>query len=633
MSSRMRPRRRALIYHEEDSDSEEDSRPTRARKRPNYAVDLSSDEENLNHEESEVEIPLPPPKQPQTSSRQMRSSKRRTSPSKPRRYESRKRPKVLGSPFRPNEGLRKEEYSIRAGGIIPQWQSLEHDILRSILEKAADPLFERYLRPSPSIRWLVGMSLLCKSFHGAAISALLSCPPLTNGNGLFSLLKLDQDKLFTNYRMKPRKLIVEAKHSLVQKADRISLPEFVSLTPLLESLRIVSNYDEIQAIWAHPSLAKKTYTYESSLFEALEYSCPRLKEFEWNGRFSGGLSDLIDTITSGHARLGGLTSITLMNMNVPEKASVGEHVSLRERLLAAMNKLPELRCLKISNCDVFGDFAVLESLKTLNLKSLAITACPSLTSSGLETCLETKGAKLEHLRLIGCQSCDGGFLSKLRQRCGSLQTLQINLSFSDVTSWNDNDAHFEDYLPDGPISFPSTLIELELNNLRRIDSAQLEASLASLVETYLPSLRRLSIKAILTSDYRVRARIRREWGHKLEQVFLRKTIPPKSYLQIQKKPTLNGEVVEVDSSTTSTSDESTKRQSTRISKSSRRAGSNAGNEDVKTSNSRNGLCDFVLFRVDDQRPAESQYKEVDFLGKHTLKFLFYQDLEALSALT
>ena len=632
MSSRMRPRRRALIYREEDSDSGEESRPTRARKRPNYAVDLSSDEENLSYEESEVEIPLAPPKQPQTSSRQMRSSKRRTSPSKPKQYESRKRQKVLGSPLRPNEGLRKEAYSVRAGGKIPQWQSLEHDILRSILEMAADPLFERYLRPSPSIRWLVGMSLLCKSFHGAAISALLSCPPLTNGSGLFSLLKLDQDKLFTNYRMKPRKLIVEAKHSLVQKADRISLPEFVSLTPLLESLRIVSNYDEIQAIWAHPSLAKKTYTYESSLFEALETSCPRLKEFEWNGRFSGGLSDLVDTITSGHARLGSLTSITLMNMNVPEKASVEEHVSLRERLLAALNKLPELRHLKITNCDVFGNFAVLESLNT-QLRSFAITACPSLTSSGLETCLKTQGAKLEHLRLNGCQSCDGGFLSKLRQLCGSLQILQINLSFSDVTSWNDNDAHFEDYLPDGPISFPSTLIELELNNLRRIDSAQLEASLASLVETYLPSLRRLSIKAILTSDYRVRARIRREWGHKLEQVFLRKTIPPKSYLQIQKKPTLNGEVVEIDSSTTSTSDESTKRQSTRISKSSRRAGSNAGNEDVKTSNSRNGLCDFVLFRVDDQRPAESQYKEVDFLGKHTLKFLLYQDLEALSAST
>lgn len=616
MSSRMRPRRRALTYHEEESDSGGDVRPTRARKRPNYAVDMSSDEDNRSTADSEVEIHLPLPKQPAIYSRQMRSSKPRTNSSMQKRYDPCKRRKVLGLPLKQTDVLGKAEHNIRPGGKIPQWQSLEHDILRSILEKAAYPLFGGYLRPNASIRWLVGISLLCKSFHGAAISALLSSPPLTNGSGLLSLLRLDQDKLFTNYRMKPRKLVVEAKHSLVQKADKISLSEFVSLTPLLESLRIVSSYDEIQAIWAHPSVAKKTYNYESSLFEALETSCPRLKEFEWNGRFGSGLSELLDTITSGHARLRGLTSITLMNMNFPEKASVLEHVSLQERLLAALNKLPELRHLKITNCDVFGNFSALDSLQTLQLKSLAITACPSLTSSGLETSLRTKGAKLEHLRLNGCQSCDGGFLSKLRQLCGSLQILQINLSFSDVTSWNDNDAHFEDYLPDGPISFPSTLIDLELNNLRRINSAQLEASLESLMETYLPSLRRLSIKAILTSDYRVRARIRREWGHKLEQAFLRKTVPPESYLRTQKKPILKGGVLESESSANSTSDESRKRQSTRLSKSSRRADSNGANEDARPSNARIGLCDLVLFRVDDQRPAESQYKEVDFLGKH-----------------
>lgn len=626
MASRTRPRRRPPAFY--GASDFEDSRPTRARDRPNYVVDISSDDENLSPEGSDVEITLPLPRQPPPRRTVTRSLKRKSQTSKKNGYAAYKRRKVLEAPLKQNSSPRNEEHTILPGGKIPLWQTLEHAILTNILKKAAYPLYQDYLRPNTSVRWLVGLSYLSESFHGAAMSALWASPPLTNGRALLGLLRLDQDALSTNYRMKLRKLVVEAKHSLVQKADKISLTELVSLTPLLESLQIVSSYDEIQAIWAHPSFAKKTYTYESSLFKALEMSCARLKEFAWNGRFALRLPELIGTITSAHTRLSGLNSIILMNLNIADKFSIEEHESLQERLLAGLNKLPELQHLEITNCNVFGNFATLASLQTSKLKSLTITTCPSLTSSGIEIFLKTKGASLERLRLIGCQTCDGAFLSRLSGLCANLQTLQIDLSFSDVSSWNDTDAHFKNYLPDGPLSFPTTLVELTLINLRRIDSAQLEASLTSLVETDLPSLRSLSIKAILTSDYRQRAQIRREWGQRLEQVFLRQTTLPVSYWRSQNRLPVCGVELAKEASATSTSDESKNCQSSRVSRSILPAAQNTVSklfEPNSTRVQRQGLCELVEFRVDDQRPAKDQFIELDFLDDEPTGDDMYQD--------
>lgn len=643
MVSRSCPRRRNPTFYGESDSSSEDARPTRIRDRPNYKIDSSEDEDTAS-DASDVEMIAPLPRRPPPRRTITRSSKRKAQSSRKSPYSSYKRQKVLGASLKKTHDLSNEAHTILPGGKIPAWQTLEHDILTKIFKKAAYPLYHGYLRPNGSIKWLVGLSYLCESFHGAAMSALLACPPLTNGTGLLDLLRIDQETLYTNYRVKARSLVVEAKHSLVQKADKISLPDLVSLTPLLESLRIVSNYDEIkasssdqsyseyvltfsQAIWAHPSAAKKTYTYEDLLFNSLGTSCPRLKEFEWNGRFAAGLPELIDMMTSAHAKLNGLTSVTLMNLNIADKLSLEEHKSMQARLLVALTKLPELKHVTITNCNVFGNFAALAALETSQLSSLTITACPSLTSAGLEILLNAKGAALQYLRLNGCQTCDGAFLSRLDQLCGNLRTLQIDLSFTDVSSWHDTEAHFEDFLPDGPISFPTTLVDLDLNNLRKINSEQLEASLTSLVETSLPSLRKLSIKAILTSDYRQRARIRREWGQKLERVFLRRSPPPVSNLQYQSRFPMGGVDMVRGSSATSTSDDSKKRQSSRISRSQSEAAHTGSGVVCETGPSLQiqGLCEVVALRVDDQRPAMDQFRELDFLDDELSGDEMYQD--------
>lgn len=392
---------------------------------------------------------------------------------------------------------------------------------------------------------------------------------------------------------------------LVKKSGIPDLAEFVSLTPLIESLRIVSYYDELSTIWAHPSAAKKTYTYQESLFTALEVSCPRLREFEWNGRF-GGTAEVIDVISAGH--LPSLTSVKLMNLNFSGKSTAEEQMSLEQKLISGLNRTPQLEYLAISNCDVLGNFASLTRLDSAQLKSLTVTECPSLTSAGLEAVLEAKGLQLEQLRIISCQSCDGGVLAGLSLYTPRLRILQIDLTFRDVTSYHDVDAHFEDFLPLGNISFPSTLTEIDINNLRKVTATQLEECLETLITTPLPDLRRLSLKTILTiSDYRVRARIRNEWRDKLEQVFRRRSIPPASCSGIRiKLPARPIEKVP-------TSDKSKKRQSSRISASTQATAVSGATETIAVSNGQIPMCDLVEFRVDDQRPADSQYAEADFL--------------------
>ena len=395
---------------------------------------------------------------------------------------------------------------------------------------------------------------------------------------------------------------------LVKKGGISDLSELVSLAPLLESLRIVSYYDELSTIWARPSAAKKTYSYQQPLFSAIEVSCPRLKEFEWNGRF-GGTADVIDMIFAGH--MPGLTSVKLINLNLPGKISDEERLSLEQRLISGLNRLLQLEYLKITNCDVLDNFASLASLHSSQLNSLAIIDCPSLTSAGLEAVLEAKGSQLEQLHLISCQSCDGGFLASLSQYTPRLRTLQIDLTFTDVTSYHDVNAHFEDFLPLGSISFPSTLVEIDINNLRKVTDTQLEACLETLITSDLPRLRRLSIKAILTiSDYRVRARIRNEWRDKLDQVFRRRSAPPASNIQVVLPVRRRIEAP----NESSTSDESRKRYSSRISGSVRSKVAVTENATAaQLVSGRIPMCDLVEFRVDDQRPADSQYAEDDFL--------------------
>jgi hypothetical protein len=175
--SRLRRQRRAQY-----ADSEETSGPflRNTHYRPNYVVDNSSDSEDVEFAQSDLTMAEPPARRiPTTSHLAKRKALSRAKPY----YTSYKRQKILGAPLRrkqPSDSASVLPFA-RPGGKVPPWQSLEHSILTEILRFASHPLYSDYLNPTASIRWLIEISYLSKSFHDAAISAMMFCPPLVNG--------------------------------------------------------------------------------------------------------------------------------------------------------------------------------------------------------------------------------------------------------------------------------------------------------------------------------------------------------------------------------------------------------------------------------------------------------------------
>jgi hypothetical protein len=64
-------------------------------------------------------------------------------------------------------------------GNIPRWQTLPYSILVQIFEYATYPLYEeRTFQPTSSLKWLLGVAGLCRSFAEPAITVLYTSPPL-----------------------------------------------------------------------------------------------------------------------------------------------------------------------------------------------------------------------------------------------------------------------------------------------------------------------------------------------------------------------------------------------------------------------------------------------------------------------
>lgn len=229
----------------------------------------------------------------------------------------------------------------------------------------------------------------------------------------------------------------------------------------------------------------------------------------------------------------------------------------------------------------------------------------------------------------------------------------MDLTYTDPSSYHDIDPHYDELLPNGLPTWPASLRVVEFANLRNLDAAGADGFFQSLVDAApkLKDLRKLSLKAILKIGWRDRARLREKWKAKLENVFLRKSPPPfpfeRSPLEPSPKavssdrahnsvaeschPASAGEdpiSAETPSCTTAKS-----RQSARIAqKKLERLGSPGVEEELPASFSHrhgivndpawsdqddenfiHGMVDEVVLRLDDQRPADAQFNEGDFL--------------------
>lgn len=406
----------------------------------------------------------------------------------------------------------------------------------------------------------------------------------------------------TNYRTKIKSLNIEVRYLLVKKSG-IRLDDLLQFTPLLSRLRIFHAHDEMigKAIWAEPSVAHFKWSYDT-LFDCLDQNNIRLKSFEWNGRFR----DTISAMEDAHLRpcLKYLEEISIVNFNFTDKQEA-ERVAARDRIISALAGLQRLQLVEFHNVTILD--AISMPQLPIDLQVLRIVNCLSLTSEVVGTYLSLAGISLRELDLAGNQVMDLSFMPRLAEFCPHLEHLTIDLEYEDCSSYQDRRPLYDDLLPNGSPTWPSGLISIIIGPLRSLPVADAEDFYSSLVDNApdLPYLRILKIRTLLKdASWRDRAQLRSKWGSLFRVVFAANKIErPTKPLKIE--PKKEGK-------------ESKQRKSVRLQEQ-----EDAGiSEDIDDGDSaipglsimaRQNRCDVVEFELSDQRPAQEQFREVDFL--------------------
>jgi hypothetical protein len=301
----------------------------------------------------------------------------------------------------------------------------------------------------------------------------------------------------------------------------------------------------------------------------------------------------------------------------------------REHVLAmALNELSNLRRLEFLECSILNEH-LLPKLPS-NLTSLTINNCDDVTTANFSVFLASHGHSLRELSLSHNRHLSLSFIVDLKRFCQTLEKFTMDISMHDWSSFHDVEPHFEELLSPSEVpTWPVTLRQLELIQLRKWKETTAEAFFASLIEAApeLKDLRKLAISAILKTGWRDRASFREKWIGKLERVFLRRSAPPnpaRCTLAWQSQGQEHAMSAQGSHALEDESMSPSKRKSARIaslkhsdgednhSPSPRGCRTNEDDSDLDL-HAGQGMCDIVVIRIDNQRPRETQFNEQDFL--------------------
>ncbi|KAJ5229264.1 hypothetical protein N7489_009972 [Penicillium chrysogenum] len=582
------------------------------------------------------DAPNPDPKSVTTRTSKPKPPRRAATTPKPKQTK-RSKPNQIGSALQKRAKTHVDDPIFLGSGVIPPWQTLPYQILLDIFLRASHPLLdESRSTRNDSVKWLVNVALLCRSFHEPALAALYHCPPLLpapRSHVLLSLLERPQQSLSMNYSSKIKQLHVEVEPILVYKSGPgyFDLAQLIEKTPRLHTVRLYHKDDYTVGIpqW---QIAQSKWTYPDALFSAIENRGITLRSWEWNSRFLE-TDELVEMMVRMHSRRAfqGLKELKLLRFdNSDEETTAAKEAGLLE----ALDMLPELQRLEFIESSLVSGEILINLPNTLH--SLTLNNCDRLWSSDLTAYLSLHGTNLRELSLSHNRHLNMSFIQNLAHCCENLEVFKMDLSMHDASSYRDVEPHFEALLVQTEVpTWPVKLREIELTQLRKWDDATAEVFFTSLVNAApkLHDLRRLTISAILKIGWRDRANFRERWIGLLEKVFLRRSMPPDPNLRsLQKrslKPTTSltrNDPDEPDagpSTRPSTADSgpstSSKRQSTRLARQRTHETDDAASYSSLMGTPQSeagkvqGMCDIVNIRIDNQRPTEFQLTEEDFL--------------------
>ncbi|RAL02423.1 uncharacterized protein BO80DRAFT_352385 [Aspergillus ibericus CBS 121593] len=655
---------------DEDTQSDEEQsrrlslslRPRNSGRMPtSYREDSTDDDFDPTNDDLEAVVPTEAPNRftysfPEANSRtapsrapRNRTVRTRSQTKKSEKRTGRKRME-LGRPLHKRRKVEEEKTPFAGSGVIPPWQTLPYHILLDIFVRASNPLIdEKTANRHSSVQWLVNVALLCRAFHEPALAALYHCPPLipaSKSHGLLQLLAKPQDTLSTNYASKVKELHVDVENLLFYKSGPtlgyFELPRLIERTPQVKTLRLYHKDDYIMGVppWLKP---RSKWVYPDSLFTSLVSSSIQLRCWQWNSRFIE-TRKLLPLMLEKHLQpaFHGLHELQLFQIT-SEDAEVNEVAQCSDEnevvLATALRELPELRRLEFVECSIVNEY-LLPNLPT-GLTSLTLNNCDEVTAVNLSSFLASHGHNLKALDLSHNRHLSLSFIASLAKSCQMLERFRMDISMHDGSSYHDVEPHFQDLLDPsaGVPTWPPTLREIELIQLRKWDDTMAEIFFGSLIDAApeLRNLRRLVISAILKIGWRDRATFREKWIGKLEKTFLRRSNPPNPNLRSipralpQPDPFHRAQNILSDENHTHSDTQQSglstpsKRKSARLAQrkfseieddeamKAAKRGSQEANDSLL--GAIQGMCDVVMVRIDNQRPTETQFNEEDFLDE------------------
>lgn len=510
---------------------------------------------------------------------------------------------------------------------IPPWQTLPYQILFDIFLRAFHSFNDSRSAKAKSASTLLNIARLCRAFHEPAMTALYYSPSLSSaykGHGLLNLLSTPVESLSMNYAGKIRELHIDAETVLTLKSGPtlgyFNLDQLIRNTPRLHTLKLYHQDDIILGI-PHWNLGPSKWSYPESLFATLDESGIRLRSWEWNGRFLD-IDDLLEFMLRQHLRPAFQTIKELRLVHLADSERV-EASDRETALAAALHALPNIERLEFVECSMVANTTLVQL--PLTVRAVTICNCDRPFSRHIQEMLQTHGEQLRELCLDHNRHMNMSFMPSLGKYCPKLEKFRMDLSMHDWSSYHDFEPHFSDLIKVNQCpTWPEKLQDLELFHLRHWTAEAAEMFFNSLVLSapQMKDLRRLEITAMLEIGWRDRARFRERWMDRFERVFLRrKTSPNPNLRSLQKRPLASV----VDSSNTGDSERpasngsDTRHSSTRHS---RRIAELHEPEVPRTQDTdsdsspeepRQGMCDHVTIRIDNQRPNETQFNENDFL--------------------
>jgi hypothetical protein len=521
-----RTERRKISYKDVSTDDDEEEDPN---------VDFTASDDNDE-----------PPRRatiPKTTTLPSRSRSSKPEPAHSKGRSPRKR--ALGAPLKANETLQEAPGTARipTDGHRPAWASLPYHVLLQVFVYAAHPLRDENMKPTASISWLVQVACMCSTFTKPALTALYRSPPIfamkQKRKDLVHHLISPPVEAHDDYRVMVKRLELDATQISALTEPAHSVADLGNLVRSLTTLREIDIFDPFDRPPYRGRLRRlRRWVYPPELFEALRQTELHLRSWRWNSTFCDDGPLWLKSI-HGDAAFQTLRELTLTKFHPAEvredrdepEDAPGQPTT-EELIASALVTLPSLRTLSFETCGIVS--GRLLPLLPANLVSLSIINCGELLSDALQAFLATHGSQLEELVLNHNQSLGLSFLVDLKTSCPKLEVLRMDTTYySSLEMSADNEPLYESLLGElEKPTWPTTLQVLDMEYLRNWNSVAATNFFSSLTEAAeeLPSLREITIIAMVDIPWRERAEFRRKWTDQFRKVFARAWTPPSAHL-------------------------------------------------------------------------------------------------------